>query len=965
MPATKTRSARTAAKDRFAPRSPNPRTHGKKARKTLASTVRRGRRAATVDRNDQVVTYDDLLRLAQGDTADRRGADRDKQADTFRSTLHRNLEQLKPWGIAAGLTVAALLVELVVLISGARNVVAAFTTVIAVIAAVVIGRLVRAKSEERWRTRSIVWAIAGVGWLSWVAFAGLTWQRVVLLFLGTLCFALHWWQAHRHQHPHERPAEPVVDDEVEVVDLPVRGQHVRLWNKWIAADGCVLKGARLIADKPSEPSTTPEPAAAAAKEAAASDTTTAPVTVVPDPQRLAAKVARYTVQLVPGKQSIDTVMSNKSNIDSGLLEAPENVIFEKHPGKDSSLLRLSILEESPVAKGIKFTGPQWYEDGYDAWIEPGWYADGNGRVRIPVLALNSTRNLMIFGGQGSGKTSLLNLLAVSALASRRAVVWYLDGQDGASSPQLLHYADWAPEGDKAGLNMLLALERLYKQRADLLKMRHAQGINPGKGKFEDIPLLIVVVDECHEIWRPGSQYIKRWEDLIRKGRKLGVVFWAATQHPKLDSFGGEDGLRSMLMQFTTMVLRMQGKVAKNIVGMDMDPEDLPEDGGYGYLLAGSKSRARSAMFRADHLDDTERDKDSPRPAGLPELHPYDPAEAAKSIADQWFEHVLTQAPALDTWSAVTLPDAYKNRHTDAERERTERLREYERVMNGHAQGALFTVDEQIGNGGDDITGGAEADNVIRLPRPPQFPSLYDEPAPSAEPDEQDSDADLTAEEAQVLAVIRGSADPVHVDAVKAATDLNQTYTYDAIKALRKAGLIHRAGKGRYAAGPDPDTHSVKETTTMTTTELETCADCGVAPGQPHLDGCDWACCPDCGEQLLMHEECDPQRPAIWHGIDPYVEAAQQRGWQTTIAGVDEPMEDSNRAVAAKHRGELVWDPQTQRLTDPSPDPVVPDTAPDTALVTANGGLTAAGWQTLQTLMDSGVLSTADDDAEEK
>lgn len=98
-----------------------------------------------------------------------------------------------------------------------------------------------------------------------------------------------------------------------------------------------------------------------------------------------------------------------------------------------------------------------------------------------------------------------------------------------------------------------------------------------------------------------------------------------------------------------------------------------------------------------------------------------------------------------------------------------------------------------------------------------------------------------------------------------------------------------------------------------------CPGCRAAAGQPHGEDCDHARCPDCGEQLLMHD-CDlwpadadgPDRPALWHGIHPSDEVARALGWWTTAVGIDHLVEDYTRVLFAQALGQITWDRQAQR-----------------------------------------------------
>lgn len=91
------------------------------------------------------------------------------------------------------------------------------------------------------------------------------------------------------------------------------------------------------------------------------------------------------------------------------------------------------------------------------------------------------------------------------------------------------------------------------------------------------------------------------------------------------------------------------------------------------------------------------------------------------------------------------------------------------------------------------------------------------------------------------------------------------------------------------------------------------------PEAPHHQDCDHAACPDCGEQLLFHD-CEqwpagvdgPDRPAIWHGVNPQAEVARALSWWTTAVGIDHLVEDYTRVLIAEGTGQITWDRNTQR-----------------------------------------------------
>lgn len=103
--------------------------------------------------------------------------------------------------------------------------------------------------------------------------------------------------------------------------------------------------------------------------------------------------------------------------------------------------------------------------------------------------------------------------------------------------------------------------------------------------------------------------------------------------------------------------------------------------------------------------------------------------------------------------------------------------------------------------------------------------------------------------------------------------------------------------------------------------LEYCAGCGAHPGENHGEDCDHAPCPDCGEQLLLHEcafwpvdATGPDRPARWSGVDPRDEIARAQDWWTTAVGLDYLVEDYDRVLCAIALGQIAWDQREQHYT---------------------------------------------------
>src|SRR6187549_1818005 len=96
-------------------------------------------------------------------------------------------------------------------------------------------------------------------------------------------------------------------------------------------------------------------------------------------------------------------------------------------------------------------------------------------------------------------------------------------------------------------------------------------------------------------------------------------------------------------------------------------------------------------------------------------------------------------------------------------------------------------------------------------------------------------------------------------------------------------------------------------------EKTSCPDCGIDPGNLHLDGCDVARCRDCGGQLLSHGilvDCAGDSSDTWTGVWPGVAEAIEFGWFTNSSFPGGVMPDLNRMHWAY--GEVEWCKEQER-----------------------------------------------------
>lgn len=369
----------------------------------------------------------------------------------------------------------------------------------------------------------------------------------------------------------------------------------------------------------------------------------------------------YTIDLVPYKQTLGTAQSDLVNISSALDTPVQNLIIEAHPeypGRTTKL-RLQVVTKSPIKDTVYFDRPR-YEDGR---ILLGPFADGMGEASVRLYTPTSMWGGFILGETGSGKTGLEYILAVTALAMRDAgqptVLFYMDGQNGASSRILMDYADWSVGCDGVK-TMMNALHRIAHYR-QVDKRVHGWDFEP----CPERPGIFVLVDEAHAVI---PQCPELFDKAANEWRKLGMSIFIGDQGSDLKrTFGNFDTMRTALMAGNGVGMRCSSRISPNLVtGFDTNLADLPRLAGYGVITHNDpESGLRNAPFRCRHA-----------------LTRFSVGDKPFRPVEEWFE----QYPSLglDPLAAQAAGADYANRHAQAETNRERDIEELRRMMGGEA-----------------------------------------------------------------------------------------------------------------------------------------------------------------------------------------------------------------------------------------------------------------------------------------
>lgn len=477
-----------------------------------------------------------------------------------RGAASRAGRQTAPLRICLGMLAFAGLCWSAIRVGGMpRHGVVGFAEFVAVAAALVVIGVSWSSVDRSKRWRLVGAALSGAVWVSWTVRAGIHPRQLLALAGLAVVWSAYWLRLVRLPDPDGPPTDTPAP-------VPQGKSVAELWNAHVGNTTGEhgpgpLAGAKIMDHKITE------------------------------------HTIELAVRLVPGKQHLGMVQSKLPLLTTALGEPMENLIVEAHPEiKDPGMIRFQVVTKSPIRESVYFNGPRW--DGGNIPLGP--YADGDGELMYRLYSRNSIWGGFALGSTGSGKSRMIELIALCARAMGNTVIIYIDGQDGSSSPILMEQALWSG-GLAEATEILAGVEGMYRAGGRYNRAHRLSGFTPSP----EYPGVLVIIDECHLVFA-DKLIAKRWGTIARGGRKLGIAVLAASQYCDLPVFGNDDPLRSSLYKGNKLVMRTDSKQIKGLVpGLDVDPGDLPEIPGYLYTVQSKMLGGRTAPGRVMHLPDAQ------------------------------------------------------------------------------------------------------------------------------------------------------------------------------------------------------------------------------------------------------------------------------------------------------------------------------------------------------------------------
>lgn len=239
---------------------------------------------------------------------------------------------------------------------------------------------------------------------------------------------------------------------------------------------------------------------------------------------------------------------------------------------------------------------------------------GANEVQYLALGVGGSHHALIAGVAGSGKSSLLHTIILRTLTQYspdELSIYLVDFKRGV---EFKIYADFelpafkviAIESEREfGYNILLALEREQKIRADLFKKSHVDKIEEYRELGKKMPRILVIMDEFHELFsNANDEFAKKsatiMERIVRQGRAFGVHLILASQ-----SYSNITGIdRAVFDQMAVRIVLKCSKADANLL-LDNGSTEIDQisidDPGRAVYNSEAGNREYNSHFRVAYI----------------------------------------------------------------------------------------------------------------------------------------------------------------------------------------------------------------------------------------------------------------------------------------------------------------------------------------------------------------------------
>lgn len=413
----------------------------------------------------------------------------------------------------------------------------------------------------KWAAAASVWSAAVLAGLDPVSLWGAGSLAVV-----TAAQSVSWWKSRRIRKEHTT-AEKVIELSQKALDI------IATWPEAVGRYGPrSLLGSQLV-------------------------DVTEPLTEVPEgqtPEKTGTIVLSVELRRAVHAQDVDTE-ENRRWLERELDQGIGTVRLETDRDRASRVKVVLTPTRHLETTSKIWPGPVVTEDGR---IPIATTQEGN-TIYVRLWNETGVNHLLLVGSSGSGKSNTYNVLLLPAVLTRKAVLIYLDGKQGASNPKLAQGMDMVcrtPEEIKAGVRMVHAILESRATRYGAMGLDEFDVHGPD-------PIIMFVIDEANGVKDDLSAAEEAMiTKIAQQGRSFGIACWMSVQSANMVGLpGGGDTRKNLTGTVGNVVAMRVGDASAKGVALSSTSEPidllgLPEGPGWCAILNGGKPAAKEARI---------------------------------------------------------------------------------------------------------------------------------------------------------------------------------------------------------------------------------------------------------------------------------------------------------------------------------------------------------------------------------
>ncbi|WP_046248840.1 type IV secretory system conjugative DNA transfer family protein [Streptomyces sp. MBT28] len=233
-----------------------------------------------------------------------------------------------------------------------------------------------------------------------------------------------------------------------------------------------------------------------------------------------------------------------TDLAGDLRKSPLLISYEPNPNNVRKAI-IRVMDSNPLEAGHDFQGLESMKASKGGWFPIGKIISGHpARFQMFDPALGAL-HLVVAGTTGSGKGGAVQVISLGYHANGAAIL-YADPK-GASNPAIPKMAAYSGLTKHGALGAMRLSYHVLQHRVEEAARLDLKNFQPSKMR----PWCPTILDEAPQMLGPGAPNRKEAVAIVKAGaslgRSLGMPWVLVTQTVNLDQMGGEQAIRANLL----------------------------------------------------------------------------------------------------------------------------------------------------------------------------------------------------------------------------------------------------------------------------------------------------------------------------------------------------------------------------------------------------------------------------------